>query len=112
MARYLLLVMLAALLACILAVTGGDAALGADLNQTCSQYCRDIGAAPAKTKDKMPNSIMLLTGPGRGRENRLIIGYMRRLKPDLSLGFQVQGTDKGGYEGFALGLTYHFSDPE
>ena len=111
--RYALLVFLAALLFAILCATGGDAAHSeAGRGEPGSVYvppCLDLHPKP---RSQEPNGILLMTGPGRDKENRLIIGYLRRVRPDLSLGFQVQGTDKGGYEGWALGLTYHFGDPE
>jgi hypothetical protein len=111
--RYALLVFLAALLLAILNYStparGEGRGEGPDDKSIYVPSCVDLHPKP---RSQNPNSILLMTGPGSNRENRLVIGYLRRLKPDLSLGFQVQGTDKGGYEGFALGLQYHFGDPE
>lgn len=71
--------------------------------------CLDLRPKP---RSQNPNSILVMTGPARDRGNLFIFGYSRRFKPDLSLGFQIMASDRNGYEGAALGLQYHFGDPE
>jgi hypothetical protein len=129
--RYALLLFLAALLLAVL--TYSEPARGADPEgrvsgfsgsgsspvakatgegQPCSVYvppCTDLHPKPRKL---VQNSLTLMSGTAPGGETLFVFGYMRRFKPDLSLGFQILGSDKGGYRGAAFGMQYHFSDPE
>lgn len=93
--KYTLLVFLAALFLSVLCVESKGTAID--------------GVRPRR---KEPNSIRVMTGPGRDLINLFLIGYERRVKSDLSLGIQVIGSDRNGFEGVVFGLGYHFGDPE
>ncbi len=105
--RYALLVFLAALLLAILSFSREG--LGAEAGSLYVPPCLDLSPKP---RSQNPNGVTLMTGPASDGRNLMVLGYMRRFRPDLSLGFQFIGSDRNGYEGAAVGLQYHFGDPQ
>jgi hypothetical protein len=111
--RYALLVFLAALLLAILThsvpARGEGRGEGPSDKSIYVPSCVDLHPKPRRSQ---ANQVTVMTGPAANGENLFVVGYTRRLKEDLSLGFQTIFSDKGGYRGTALGLIYHFGDPE
>jgi hypothetical protein len=107
--RYALLVFLAALLLCILTYPVPVRGEGPSDKSIYVPSCVDLHPKPRRSQ---ANQVTVMTGPAANGGNLFVLGYTRRLKEDLSLGFQTIFSDKGGYTGTALGLIYHFGDPE